>query len=182
MNLAHGPAIAGDSARTTLAIQIEALLLRLNPSVALDRRRDDRVAIPVVFRLTPLDADRQPVECETAFVVGKNLSRRGLSFFHERPIPYRRALDRIRSARPRRIRCGNRCQLVPVHGARMVRKWWPAGPLGKSRLITTSEPSDCPAGASACAQRLSLCRMCMLYGCRPALLRRKGGVALLSAG
>ena len=92
MNFAHGPAIAADSARATLAIQVEALLLRLNPSVALDRRRDVRVAIPVVFRLTPLDADRQPVDCETAFVVGKNISRRGLSFFHERPIPYRRAL------------------------------------------------------------------------------------------
>ncbi len=83
---------AVDPDRATLTSQIESLLFRVNPRVALERRRDERIAIPVLFRLTPLDTDRQPVEIESAFVVGKNISRRGMSFFHERPIPYRRAL------------------------------------------------------------------------------------------
>jgi len=76
----------------SLAEQVEALLARLNPQVLLERRRDERVAIPVLFQLVPLDADRQPMEADATYVVGKNISRRGLSFFHDRPIPYRRAL------------------------------------------------------------------------------------------
>jgi len=77
---------------TSLAEQIESLLSRLNPDVLVERRRDERVAIPILFQLTPLDADRQPIESETSVVVGKNISRRGISFFHDRQIPYRWAL------------------------------------------------------------------------------------------
>jgi len=76
----------------SLAEQIDALLTRLNPEVLVERRRDVRVAIPILFQVTPLDADRQPMEAEASVVVGKNISRRGISFFHDRPIPYRRAL------------------------------------------------------------------------------------------
>jgi hypothetical protein len=76
----------------SLAEQIETLLARLIPDVLVERRRDERVAIPVLFELVPLDADRQPMEADASVVVGKNISRRGISFFHERPIPYRRAL------------------------------------------------------------------------------------------
>jgi hypothetical protein len=76
----------------SLAEQIEALLTRLNPEVLVDRRRDERVAIPILFQLVPLDADLQPMDAEATVVVGKNMSRRGLSFFHDRPIPHRRAL------------------------------------------------------------------------------------------
>jgi hypothetical protein len=78
--------------RQSLALQVESLLTRLNPQVALERRRDERFPIPVLFRLTPLDDDRQPVESEASIVVGKNISKRGLSFFHEHPLPHRRAL------------------------------------------------------------------------------------------
>ena len=78
--------------RATLAREIERLVAQLHPKVTLERRRDQRVAIPVLFRLTPLDADRQPVKNEALTVVGKNISRRGMSFFHERPVPHRRAL------------------------------------------------------------------------------------------
>jgi hypothetical protein len=92
MNVAKDAPVAGETDRTTLANQVESLLSRLNPSVTPERRRDERFAIPVLFRLTPLDADRQPIECESLIVVGKNISRRGFAFFHERPIPHRRAV------------------------------------------------------------------------------------------
>ena len=64
MNIAKDAGVAGETDRTTLANQVESLLSRLNPSVTPERRRDERFAIPVLFRLTPLDADRQPIECE----------------------------------------------------------------------------------------------------------------------
>jgi hypothetical protein len=78
--------------RNTLTIQVESLLSRLYPPVERERRHDDRVAIPVLFRLTPLDSDRQPVDLQSSIVVGKNISRRGVSFYHEKPITQRRVL------------------------------------------------------------------------------------------
>src|SRR5690242_444184 len=80
------------STRATLTNQVEALITRLHPPVERERRHDDRISIPVLFRLTPLDANREPIESHAAIVVGKNISRRGISFFHERSTPYRRAI------------------------------------------------------------------------------------------
>jgi hypothetical protein len=92
MNIANDAGVAGDTDRVTLANQVESLLSRLNPSVSPERRRDERFPIPVLFRITPLDADRQLIESEAVIVVGKNISRRGFSFYHERPISHRRAI------------------------------------------------------------------------------------------
>src|SRR5690349_20417697 len=78
--------------RAAFTQQIENLLERVNPVVLHERRQDDRFSIPVLFRLTPHDADGRPVEDEATIVVGKNMSRRGISFFHEHPMPHRRAL------------------------------------------------------------------------------------------
>jgi hypothetical protein len=84
------PTTGGD--RAALGRLVRALVAGLNPEVSLERRRDDRLAIPVLLQLTPLDDDRQPIESATVTVIGKNISRRGLSFFHEHPLPYRRAV------------------------------------------------------------------------------------------
>jgi hypothetical protein len=92
MNLVADSSIVAKTNRATLTIQIEALLSRLHPAVSRERRHDDRIAIPVLFRLTPFDADRQPLDREALIVVGKNISRRGVSFYHEKPITHRRAL------------------------------------------------------------------------------------------
>jgi hypothetical protein len=78
--------------RGALARQVESLLARLHPEVTLERRRDARLAVPVLFRLTPLDEIRQPIKDQSVTVVGKDISRRGVSFYHDRPLPYRRAL------------------------------------------------------------------------------------------
>jgi hypothetical protein len=84
--------VASGADRAAFTNQIESLLARLNPAVAQERRRDDRVAIPVLLRLIPLDADRHPIAQDAMIVVGKNISRRGLSFFHEGALPHRRAI------------------------------------------------------------------------------------------
>jgi hypothetical protein len=92
MNTVMDHSSMGRPDRAAFARQIDLLLARLHPPVTFERRRDVRVAIPVLFRLTPLDADRHPIESQAVTVVGKDISRRGMSFFHERPLPYRRAL------------------------------------------------------------------------------------------
>jgi hypothetical protein len=78
--------------RVNLNVQVQALLSRLRATVVVERRRDPRAALPVLLRLTPLDADMQTADEESIIVVGKNISRHGLSFYHERPLPYRRAV------------------------------------------------------------------------------------------
>jgi hypothetical protein len=92
MSLLANSSIVAKTNRATITIQVEALLTRLYPAVGRERRHDDRIAIPVLFRLTPFDADHQPVAQDSLIVVGKNISRRGVSFYHERPITHRRAL------------------------------------------------------------------------------------------
>lgn len=82
---------AADSDRKVLANQVDQLLTRLQTAVAPERRHVDRAAIPYLFRITPLDDEHQPDHDDATIVVGKNLSRRGISFYHERPIPHRRA-------------------------------------------------------------------------------------------
>jgi hypothetical protein len=77
--------------RAALAQQIQALVARLHPTVTLERRRADRLSIPVTFRLTPLADDGQPIASETISVIGKNISRYGLSFYHATPLAHRRA-------------------------------------------------------------------------------------------
>jgi hypothetical protein len=92
MALATDTSLSAETTRTTLTIQVEALLSRLYPPVEHDRRHDDRVPIAVLFRVMPLDLHREPLEQEASIVVGKNISRRGVSFYHEHPITQRRAM------------------------------------------------------------------------------------------
>jgi hypothetical protein len=78
--------------RTTLTRHVHDLLDSLQPNVSVERRRYDRCAIPFLFQLTPLDPDGQPLVDQTMTVVGKDISPRGLSFFHEQPLSFRRAI------------------------------------------------------------------------------------------
>lgn len=86
---AHTAMVVG---RDAVAQQVESLINRLHPTVTFERRSTERLAIPVLFRLVPLNERGEPNERAAITVVGKNISSRGLSFYHEHPIPYRRAL------------------------------------------------------------------------------------------
>ena len=132
MNMAHDLRNTGDTDRAALANQVESLLARLNPSVSTERRRDERFPISVLFCLTPLDADRQPIESEAAIVVGKNISRRGLSFYHERPSAHRRAI--VTLAQPG---LGNFAAEIDVTWCRFRRPgWYESG----GRLVRSIQP------------------------------------------
>lgn len=87
-----------ETGHASLAQRIEILVAHLQPEVLRERRHDERIPIPVLFRLVPLDSNRQPLEDQSVTIVGKNISRRGLSFYHEQPLPYRRA--RVELAHP----------------------------------------------------------------------------------
>lgn len=72
--------------------RLRSLVEMFQPGIPADRRLYDRIAIPALFRLSPLDPGQNEQISESIVVVGKNLSQRGIGFFHDRPIPYRRAL------------------------------------------------------------------------------------------
>jgi hypothetical protein len=133
MTLVTDSSVAAKTNRATLTIQIEALLSRLHPAVGRERRHDDRIAIPVLFRLTPFDIDRQLLEQEASIVVGKNISRRGVSFYHEKPITHRRAL--IELADPS---AGSFVAEIDVTWCRFTKPgWYESG----GRLIRTATSS-----------------------------------------
>jgi hypothetical protein len=81
-----------ESDLASLRRDVQNLVARLHPDVTIDRRADARVALPVLLQLVPLDDEWQPIAAETITVAGKNISRRGISFYHDRPLPYRRAV------------------------------------------------------------------------------------------
>jgi len=63
------------------------------PAPPLDRRRDVRYPFPQLIRLTPVGPDGQHLEMRHPIVViGKHISERGLAFYHQEPLPYRRAI------------------------------------------------------------------------------------------
>ncbi|HEX3598939.1 MAG TPA: hypothetical protein VHU84_02280 [Lacipirellulaceae bacterium] len=132
---------AGESRRASLANQVGSLLARLHPSVETERRKDERVAIPVLFRLTPLDVGCQPSDHEATIVVGKNISRCGLCFFHERPISERRAL--IELAQPG---LGSFAAEIDITWCRFTRPGWyeSGGRLVRSVITNGEQPSDQP--------------------------------------
>ncbi len=77
---------------SNLTRQVQTLVAGLDRPAAAERREHDRVAVPFLLRLTPLDPEGEPLAEEAVTVVGKDISQRGLSFFHERSLPYRRAI------------------------------------------------------------------------------------------
>lgn len=77
---------------TALTQQVYQLIEGLYPEVPTERRRYDRSPVPYLFQLTPLDADGQPLLGQRMTVVGRDISPRGMSFFHEQPLLFRRAV------------------------------------------------------------------------------------------
>jgi hypothetical protein len=92
MQLATDSVISARLEERALAEQVQELVGRLRPQVTVERRHEERVAVPLLFRLTPLTREGEPVHGDAIAIVGKDISRRGLSFFHEQPLTYRRAI------------------------------------------------------------------------------------------
>ena len=75
-----------------MAEQFRALKEALNRPVTFERRRYGRIPLPLLLQVTPLDQTGQRLENLTTTVVGKDISPRGVSFFHQQPLPYRRVI------------------------------------------------------------------------------------------
>ncbi len=77
---------------TTLGQEVKTLLERIRPAVEQDRRGGGRTAIPFLFELSPAPGEVPDELAQKLVVVGKDITHRGIGFFHERPIPYRRGI------------------------------------------------------------------------------------------
>lgn len=75
-----------------LAAQYRSLKAALNRPVTFERRHFTRIPLPMPLRLTPLDQTGQRLDHLTLTVIGKDISPRGISFFHHGSLPYRRAI------------------------------------------------------------------------------------------
>jgi len=119
-----------------LAQQVQELISRLRPEVAVERRHEDRVAVPLLFRLTPLSRGGELIHEDAVIVVGKDISRRGLSFFHEQPLTYRRAIVALEHPE-----FGLFASEIDVNWCRFTRPgWYESG----GRLVRPVKPEDRP--------------------------------------
>ena len=64
----------------------------LQRPVKFERRGYGRIPLPLLLRVTPLDQTGQRLDELSTIVVGKDISPHGISFFHEQPLPHRRAI------------------------------------------------------------------------------------------
>ena len=77
---------------STLTEQFRRLRQALQRPVSFERRSYGRIPLPLLLRVTPLDQTGQRLDELAVTVVGKDISPRGISFFHEQPLPHRRAI------------------------------------------------------------------------------------------
>ena len=83
--------IVGDD----IADQLLALMAGAASNGIDERRIRERVSIHCKLRLTPIDLNEKLVIDEDVIAFGKDLSRRGISFMHDTPLLYRRAVIAI---------------------------------------------------------------------------------------
>ena len=62
------------------------------PAPVTERRRDRRFPFPHLLTLWPLDDHVIQTTGEPMTVIGKRLAERGLDFFHQHPLPFKRAI------------------------------------------------------------------------------------------
>lgn len=70
----------------------QVLKLNEGPRRESDRRRDKRVAFPHLLTLTPISDTDLTATDEPVTVVGKQLAARGLDFYHNEPLGFKRAI------------------------------------------------------------------------------------------
>lgn len=125
---------------SALTEQFRMLKEALERPVSFERRQFGRIALPLVLQVTPLDQTGQPLEHLALRVVGKDISPRGISFFHEQPLPYRRAI--VTFEHPE---VGRFCVEVDMSWCRFTSPgWYQSG----GRLIRTVARVESPAAVS----------------------------------
>ena len=87
-----------DGSEAKVRATVGQLISRILPKkITNERRKDFRYPYPHLVYLTPVDASGQPLNDLTTVVVGKNITERGIDFFHQQPLPYRRVILTLES-------------------------------------------------------------------------------------
>lgn len=149
------PAV-GVSEPNSLTSKIQTLVTKLNPEVVLERRHDQRFPMPILLKLTPLDANGQPLVESAIIVAGKDISRCGMSFFHERPLHYRRAIVTLEHPE-----LGWFAAEIDIHWCRFTKPGWY---ISGGRLVAEIGPDRIgphsatlhPGGATYCHHPVAL--------------------------
>ncbi|PQO25172.1 hypothetical protein C5Y96_25025 [Blastopirellula marina] len=82
-----------DESEAKVRATVGQLISRILPKkITNERRRDFRYPYPHLIYLTPVDASGQALNELSTVVVGKNITERGIDFFHRDPLPYRRVI------------------------------------------------------------------------------------------
>lgn len=101
MSIAISPVRLGESPAPVAADgvrRVVRLLLAGSPIPGVDRRESRRYPFPHLVHLTPLAPDGTPLRDETVVVIGKDLSERGLGFYHQQPLACRKAIVSLEAA------------------------------------------------------------------------------------
>jgi hypothetical protein len=92
--------LSDESVRT----QVWSLLAGMDPPThRLERRSGARYPYPYLVRLTPVRSPDEAPGVEPVVVVGRYLSERGFSFFHPKPLPFRRVIVTLETASGTRL-------------------------------------------------------------------------------
>jgi len=87
-----------DESDAKVRATVGQLISRILPKkITNERRRDFRYPYPHLVYLTPVDATCEPLNELSTVVVGKNITERGIDFFHREPLPYRRVILTLES-------------------------------------------------------------------------------------
>jgi hypothetical protein len=125
----------------TLAQRIEVLVAQLNPQIAIERRHDQRFPLPVLLKLTPIGANHRVQPDRAAIVLGKDVSRSGMSFFHERPLHYRWAIVSLEHPD-----FGWFAAEIDIHWCRFTKPGWY---ISGGRLLVEVNPDQLGASRNA---------------------------------
>jgi hypothetical protein len=98
---------------------VRAVITRLTPLVAHERRQHPRHPLPLLMELTPVDSTTLEPVGSTIVVVGKSLSESGCGFFHQHAMPYRHAIVRMEAGAGADL-----CLLVDLAWCRYTRYGW----------------------------------------------------------
>jgi hypothetical protein len=110
----------GDWPVEDVRVQVLALLAALYPDGDLrEKRRERRYPFPYPVRLTPVGEDGITPQGDTIVAAGKDLSPRGLAFYHPAPLADRRMIVSLES--------GNGCWLgflIDLQWCRFTEQGW----------------------------------------------------------
>ena len=126
----------GGLATDDVHTQVWGLISTLYPKNSLlERRRETRHPFPYLIHLAPVGSDGCVSSGETIVVVGKHISPRGLSFYHPKPLPYRRMIASLEGSRGQWFGF-----LIDLNWCRFTKQGWYES--GGRFLETAASPLD----------------------------------------